>query len=186
MTAVAFLPVSTWDEGLRAAYADHYTESRGAPPGKKLAWRIFTCGRPRGWIVLGEPSFKLSPRRALGLVDARPLGMTVSCALYRVEPPLSGEAQASEILDAWHDVAAVEWAARYGWSPVHWETMVDPSAVRSTVAGACFRRAGYRSLGLTTGWGARRPEGHSRGPRVWALGTPKLVLYRGPLARVGR
>jgi len=92
--------------------------------------------------------------------------------------------RSSAILRAWHPVAARDWARRYGWEPEHWETLVDPAAVRSTNPGACFRRAGYRSLGMTTGWTARRPPGHTHGPRVWSVGTPKLVLYRGPLARL--
>jgi|LakMenEpi03Aug12_release.lakeMendotaPanAssembly.Ray.scaffolds.fasta_scaffold02365_8 hypothetical protein len=185
MSDAAFLPVSTWDAGLVQAYADHYTGSRGAPPGKKLAWRIFTAGRARGWIVLGEPSFKLAARRSLGLMDARPLASTVCCALYRVDARLPGEPSAGDILRTWHGVAAAEWAARYGWTPLHWETMVDPAAVSSVVPGACFRRAGYRVLGNTTGWGASRPAGSTRGPRIWTSGKSlKLVMYRGPLARV--
>lgn len=184
MGAAAFLPVSTWDPGLISAFGDHYTGSAGPPPGKKLAWRIFTGGRPRGWIVLGEPSFKLAPRRRIGLVDARPLPFTVSCAMYRVETPADDEPSAGDILREWHAVAAAEWLARYGFAPVHWETMVDPSAVAPGNPGACFRRAGYRSLGMTTGRSARRPAGHSRGPRVWCDAAPKLVLYRGPLARI--
>jgi hypothetical protein len=181
---VAFLPVSTWDPGLIQAFGDHYTGSKGHPPGKKLAWRIFTAGRDRGWIVLGEPAFKLSPRRRLGLVGARPVDATVCCALYRVDGRRAGEPAASDILREWHAVASDEWRTRYGWAPVHWETMVSPSDVACDVPGACFRRAGYRSLGMTTGWGARRPPGHSRGPRVWCETAPKLVLYRGPLARI--
>lgn len=66
---------------------------------------------------------------------------------------------------------------------VHWESLVDPSEVKSPVAGASFRRAGYRSLGVTTGRSARRPPGHAHGKRVWTDASPKLVLYRGPLAR---
>ena len=67
-----------------------------------------------------------------------------------------------------------------------WLTLVEPASVASVVPGACFRRAGYRSLGMTTGRTARRPAGSTHGARVWSDGTPKLVLYRGPLARMGR
>ena len=76
------------------------------------------------------------------------------------------------------------WNMRYlGWS-LHWLTLVEPASVASVVPGACFRRAGYRSLGMTTGRTARRPAGSTHGARVWSDGTPKLALYRGPLARV--
>jgi hypothetical protein len=183
MSACAFLPMSTWDSEVVAAYREHYTQSAGAPPGKKIAWRIFTAGRPRGWIVLGEPAFKLSPRRRIGIADARPLPTTVCCSIYRVDARRDDELGAGDILRCWHAVAEVEWAQRYGWRPLHWETMVDPLAVQSGNPGACFKRAGYRSLGLTTGRSARRPAGHSHGARVWCDSTPKLVLYRGPLAR---
>lgn len=179
---IALLSVSTWDREFVLSLRDHYSRSRGAPPGKKLAWRIVDAGSPRGWIGLGEPAFKLAPRRRLGLADARPLQGTVCCFIFRLER--RGPTRASAILRDWHDVASREWRDRYGVTPEHWETLVDPSEVASQVPGACFRRAGYRSLGLTTGRSARRPAGASHGARVWGDSTPKLVFYRGPLARV--
>jgi hypothetical protein len=184
MSGCALVLVSTWDPELLSAYADHYTGSAGPPPGKKLAWRIFTAGRARGWIVLGEPAYKLAARRRLGLQDGRPLNFTVCCALYRVSARESGEPSAGDILKAWHLAASQDWERRYGWTPLHWETMVDPCAVLSANPGACFKRAGYRVIGETTGRSARRPAGRSRGPRVWSDAEPKAVLYRGPLARL--
>lgn len=172
---------STWDRDFIAAIRSHYPGSKGPPYGKKSAWRIIENGRLRGWIGLGEPSFKLAPRRRLGITDARPLPETVCIFIYRV---FEGVELASTILRAWHPVAAGTWQQRYSWRPVHWETLVDPAEVRSPVPGACFRRAGYRSLGMTTGRGARRPVGRAHGKRVWGNTSPKLALYRGPLARI--
>lgn len=171
---------STWDPGMIAAIRAHYSGSSGPPPGKKLAWRVGDS-----WIGLGEPAFKLAPRRALGLEDARPLPSTVSCFIFRREEP-RGPWRGSDLLKAWHDVAGKDWADRYGWEPVHWETMVLASAVLSEVPGACFRRAGYRRLGETTGRSARRPPGATHGPRIWTDAPPKIVLYRGPLPRVAQ
>lgn len=167
---------STWDPEFIAALRRHYSNSLGPPVGKKMVWRVGD-----GWIGLGEPAFKLAPRRALGLLDARPLQRTVCCFVFRREPPYGPERGSDK---SWHPVASRDWADRYGWEPEHWETLVLPSAVESEVPGACFRRAGYRSLGMTTGRGARRPRGHAHGPRVWGDTEPKLVLYRGPLARL--
>lgn len=177
---ITFVAVSTWDREFVAAIRRHYTGSRGAPVGKKLAWRIEEEGRVVGWIGLGEPSFKLAPRRRLGLLDARPLPFTVSNFIYRLEGPR--EAEASAILRLWHPVAAAEWLRRYGWSPVHWESMVGQGDAANP--GACFRRAGYRRLGMTTGRSARRPAGSTHGARVWGDAPPKIVFYRGPLPRV--
>lgn len=173
---------STWDPSFLATIREHYTGSAGPPPGKKHAWRVIDGGRHRGYIGIGEPAYKLAPRRRLGLADARPLDRTVCCFIFRLER--EGDARGSDILRAWHPVAASAWENRYGWSPQHWETLVDPTRVRSVVPGACFRRAGYRSLGMTTGRSARRPAGRSHGARVWEDSTPKLVLYRGPLHRL--
>lgn len=178
---LAFIPISTWAEDFVGAIHRHYTESKGAPPGKKLAWRIIENGRVIGWIGLGEPSFKLAPRRKLGLLDARPLPETVSNFIYRLEGPRT--AKASQILRAWLPVAAQGWKDRYGWLPVHWETLIGQGDAKNM--GACFKRAGFRSLGLTTGRSARRPPGHTNGARIWMDSTPKLVLYHGPLARIG-
>ncbi len=182
MTVCAFLPLSTWDPAVRQCIAEHYTGSAGAPPGRKLAWRIVANGSPIGFIGLGEPAFKLAPRRRIGLTDARPLPRTACCFLFRIQR--TGLVLSSVLLRAWHPVALDAWAYRYGETLEHWETLVDPAKVRSVVPGACFRRAGYRSLGLTTGRTARRPPGHTHGPRVWSNGSRKLVLYRGPLSRV--
>lgn len=68
----------------------------------------------------------------------------------------------------------------YGWAPVHWETSVRSDAVTSAVPGACFRRAGYRRLGQTTGRGAVRPEGHGHTVRVWVDTPPKIVFLSRP------
>lgn len=175
----SFVAISTWDPGFVAAIRRHYTGSRGAPPGKKLAWRIDDGAATLGWIGLGEPSFKLAPRRRLGLADARPLPATVSCFIYRIEAPVPS---AGDILRAWIPVASAGWLARYGVAPIHWETMVGQGDAANP--GACFRRAGFRPLGLTTGRSARRPPGATHGARIWQDATPKLVLYRGPLARI--
>jgi hypothetical protein len=180
---IDFDVVSNRDPEYVAAIRSHYTESGGAPVGKKLSLRIRDHGEHRGWIGLGEPSYKLAPRRRLGLEDARPLPLTVCCFIYKLDEP--GPTSASDILKAWHRVVPRWWSILYGWEPIHFETMVDPSKIREKQnPGACFRRAGYRPLGMTTGRSARRPSGHSRGPRHWIDGTPKLVLYRGPLRRL--
>lgn len=182
MSALSFVPCSTWRPEFRAAILAHYTRSKGAPPGKKQAWEILESGKHRGWIGLGEPAFKLRARMRVGLLDERPLPHTVACFIYRLDAP--GEVKASLILREWHDVAVDEWERRYGWKPVHWETLVEPGAVESEVPGACFRRAGYRSLGLTTGVSARRPPGSTHGKRIIVHNVPpKIVFYRGPLAR---
>lgn len=180
---LCFTLISTWAPPFVASIREHYTDSRGAPPGRKLAWEVTEDGEVIAHIGLGEPPYKLAPRRALGLVDARPPDRCVCCFIYR---RTAGVTKGSSILRAWHDVAALDWQHRYGWIPEHWETLVLPSAVNSRVPGACFRRAGYRPLGMTTGRSARRPAGRSHGARIWEDAEPKLVLYRGPLARVSR
>jgi len=169
------------------AILGHYTGSKGPPPGRNLAWRVFDAqsGDAIAHLGLGEPSYKLAARRRLGLMDARPLPCTVNNYIYRrLDGANPTDVRGSDILKAWHPIAAADWFDAYGEVPVHWESLVLPSAVASEVPGASFRRAGYRSLGWTTGRSARRPEGHGLGPRVRGPSVPKLVLYRGPLARL--
>lgn len=179
---IQFESISTWDSDFVQAIRRHYTRSRGAPPGKKLAWAIREDGALRGWIGIGEPSYKLAARRRLGLTDAKPLQSTVSNFIFRLEH--RGNAKASEILRSWHALASKQWETRYGWPIVHWETMVDASETHSAVCGACYRRAGYRRIGQTTGRTCRRPAGHTHGARVWQNGSVKEVFYRGPLPRL--
>jgi hypothetical protein len=183
---IAFEPISCGARDFVAAIRAHYTGSAGAPPGKKQAWRVWIDEHIIGHIGVGEPSYKLAPRRRLGLEDARPLPRTVCCFIFRRVDPISpGRPHGSSILKLWHHQAEADWEARYGWCPEHWETLVSPMAVQSSNPGACFLKAGYRALGMTTGRGARRPPGSTHdAPRVWSDGVPKLVLYRGPLPRV--
>ena len=186
---IEFVRISTWDAEFVAAIRRHYTGSRGAPPGKKMAWQINWCGDPLGWYGIGEPAYKLAARRALGIADARPLEFTISNFIFRIErhdgivAPVS-----SAILRAATEQSERDWHDKYGWSPIHTETMVDPASVGvghdAHVAAYCFRRAGYRSIGYTTGRTARRPPGATHGSRVWGESSPKLVLYKGPLHRV--
>lgn len=121
MAEIRFTPISTWAPDFVAAIRRHYTGSRGAPPGKKMAWRIEHGLATLGWIGLGEPAFKLAPRRRLNLEDARPLPGTVCCFIYRIEQP---GISAGEVLKLWHPVAAAAWLERYSWAPIHWESMV--------------------------------------------------------------
>jgi exodeoxyribonuclease VII small subunit len=171
-------------EPFDVAIKAHYSGSRGTPYGKKVCAEIFEDNIHRGWIGFGEPTYKLSPRRRLGLEDARPLQFTVNCFIYRLDA--DGVVPASKILREWHYVGTRWWEIAYHWTPIHFETMVDPTRIlESENPGACFKRAGYRPLGYTTGRSARRPEGHGKGsPRLWVDDTPKLVLYRGPLHRL--
>jgi len=187
MDNLLFETVSCGLPDFRDAIRRHYTQSRGAPPGKKQAWRITFGGVVLGWVGAGEPAYKLAPRRRLGLNDARPAEHTVSNFILRLER--SCGPRASDIIKAWLPVLKRDWCSRYGWEPLHIETLVDPECVGdgdTHVAGYSFRRAGFRSLGFTTGRTARRPEGHTRldTPRVWSDSSPKLLLYYGPLPRV--
>ncbi len=181
--SISFEECSTWAADFRGAVIRHYTGSKGAPVGKKQGWRIFEhAGRITnliGWIGLGEPSYKLAPRRRLGLQDARPLDRTVSNFIYRLEGARLTTAR--DILRQWMPVAADCWERRYGWRPVHWESMVGQGDTK--VLGACFRGARWRRLGWTTGRTARRQTGNAHGKRAWSDAPPKLVFYFGPLAR---
>lgn len=175
---------STWAPDVLDAIRGHYTGSKGPPPGKKMVWRVFYEDRPFAYFGLGEPSYKLAPRRRLGLEDARPLPRTVSNFIFRRLDDGAVPVHGSDLIRAWMLIAAEDWAAEYGWAPEHWETMVMPSSVASRVPGAAYRRAGWRSLGWTTGRGARRPSGAGHGARVWGSVPKKLVFYLGPLARL--
>lgn len=181
--SISFDECSTWASDFRGAVLRHYTGSKGAPVGKKQGWRIYEhVGRITnliGWIGLGEPSYKLAPRRRLGLQDARPLDHTVNNFIYRLEGARLTSAR--EILRQWMPVASACWERRYGWRPVHWESMVGQGDAK--VLGACFRGARWRRLGWTTGRTARRQTGNAHGKRVWSDAPPKLVFYFGPLAR---
>lgn len=108
---------STWAPDFVEAIRRHYTGSRGAPPGKKMAWRIFEAGQLLGWIDIGEPAFKLAARRRLGLADGRPLHETVCCFIYRIEVDRSERnASSSGILLAWLPEAESAWRREYGWA----------------------------------------------------------------------
>ena len=180
---LAFEPISTRHPEKMAALLEHYPGSKGPPYGKKQGFRIWEDGQHRGWFGVGEPSFALGARRSVGR-NPKDRANTVNNYMYRLDAP--GERKASEILNELIPEAEERWIRRYGPENriEHWETMVDPAAVKSQVPGASYRRAGFRSLGPTSGLSFRRPAGHGQGSRIRVPGTQKLVLYRGPLDRV--
>lgn len=178
MSKVVFVRISTADPNFVAAIRTHYPKSRAAPYGRKLAWAIWNNGMCVGHIGLGEAPYALSARRRLGLPSMPPPSNSACCFIYRVE---GHNERASCILKQWLPIAKAEWLDKYGEELIHIETMVDESKTKSSVGGACFRRAGFRSLGDTTGLEVSRPNGR----RVFKPGgTPKLVLYHGPLPRL--
>lgn len=173
-----FLPTSGGSPDFLAALRSHYPKSQAPPPGRKILFRVLERYTHRAWIGFGEPPFKLRARRRLGLENARPLPGTTCCYIYKAD---RGVLLASAILKKVHPIASAEWARLYDEEIIHWETLVDPTKITSVVPGACFRRAGYRSLGMTTGVEVNRLNGK----RVFTQGgSKKLVLYRGPLPRL--
>ncbi len=180
-------PLASVGGPFKEALLRHYTESKGSPAGKKLGWGIWEGSALRGYLGLAEPSARLAARRALGIENIEPLPGTYSNFFYRLEAP--GAWRASEILIAWHSQLADDWAERYplgakyptSHRPVHVETMVDAGKIASVNPGYCYKLAGYKVIGGTTGRGARRPPGSTHGPRVWGDVSRKIVLYHGPL-----
>lgn len=185
----------TWsgrDETKRCIHCGVVIKKGGArwKPRPGLAWQKFPM--PRCVSVAWEAERSQSTRRAAppqesGTAEPEdpphpPLPLTVGCFIFRVDK--QGLARGSDVLKAWHVAASREWSTRYGFVPLHWETLVDPAEVESEVAGACFRRAGYRRLGPTTGRGARRPAGSTHGAREWGDTPIRQVFYRGPLHRL--
>lgn len=74
---------------------------------------------------------------------------------------------ASHVLGMVARQVADDWYQRWGYRPLLMETFVDPARF----SGTCYRAAGWKELGRTTGEGLIRPG------RSYSA-TPKLVFVR--------
>lgn len=168
------------DPGLVRAIQRHYPGSKATPGGRCLCWQIVENDRTIGYIGLGDAMPHLQARRKLGLKSSLAMKHSVCVFMYQLVDRSKRVSEASTILAKWHGIASWCWLIRYNWRPVHWETFVNPLLIRERDnPGACFKRVGYRTIGMTSG----TTHCYSK-HRTPEQNASKIILYKGPLARI--
>lgn len=167
--------------GLIQAIKRHYPGSKRPISGRCMCWEITETEGVIGYIGLGDTTLNLVARKRLGTGSAYKLHESVCVFMYQLVDQRKRYNCASTILKRWESIASKCWFLRYGWRPMHWETFVNPQLIKEKDnPGACFKRAGYRTLGWTSGKSAQ----HYHPERTVAQNSRKIVLYKGPLARI--
>jgi hypothetical protein len=160
--------------------------------GYRLRYFIRCGEQPLGCVLLAGAARAIAVRdRWIGWsAGARlhNLPRVINNSRFLIFPHVEVPHLASHVLGQLARRVATDWQSHWGFAPVLMETFVDPRRF----AGTCYRAAGWRVLGETSGRGLARPgKCYHSSPRL-VLVKPlqadcRGLLCRGPLSgRPGR
>jgi hypothetical protein len=139
--------------------------------GYRLRYFIGSGAQRLGCVLLAGAAKAIAVRdRWIGWSEwarLRHLPWVINNSRFLIFPHVQVPHLASHVLGQLVRRVARDWQSHWGFAPVLMETFVDPSRF----AGTCYRAAGWRVLGETSGRGLARPgkRYHSR---------PRLVLIK--------
>lgn len=130
-------------------------------------------GRPLACLLFGAAAWRCHPRDAfIGWSDAqrqRQLRLLSNNTRFLILPWVRVRHLASHVLSLITRRLSADWQEKYG-HPIH---LVETFVERERFAGTCYRAAGWRALGATTGRGrnsrGRAPQGPVKEIYVQAL-----------------
>jgi hypothetical protein len=124
-----------------------------------------------GCVLLAGAAKSLGVRdRWIGWTDQqrlKNLSFIVNNTRFLIFPWVRVKYLAGHILGQLARQVGQDWHEQWGYRPLLMETFVDPDRFQ----GICYRAAGWKCLGMTTGEGLRRPG------RSYAT-TPKIIFVR--------
>jgi hypothetical protein len=139
--------------------------------GYRQRYFIFSGSLKLGCILLGGAARAIAVRdRWIGWnqrARQRNLPWVVNNSRFLIFPHVRIPHLASHVLGQLARRVAADWQHQWGFAPLLMETFVDPSRF----AGTCYRAAGWKLLGETSGRGLARPGKHYRS-------SPRLVLIK--------
>jgi hypothetical protein len=174
-----FIEVSSSDAGLREAMRSHYSKPRGFV-GRRIIYEVRVDGTLYGYTSSNSATMNLPGRSRVFFAAQRYLNRIVNNGffhVYRVDDQYPFRNFVDAVVEHWEKVSPLGWKDRYGDDVVGFETLVQIPRT-----GECYRRAGWRKVGLTKGHTCRRVAGKSTdswsGRRVWSRGPRKWVFVK--------
>ena len=154
-------------QGLLQHY--HYLGHRNSV-GENLKYLVSDRqGRPLACLVFGSAAWRCRPRDGfLGWTPSArraQLPLLTNNTRFLILPWVQVPQLASHLLSRVTRRLSQDWQAKYG-HPIH---LVETFVQRERFAGTCYRAAGWRPVGVTTGRGRNAPSGAPQGPvkEVW-------------------
>ena len=155
------------------ALARHHPLGYKQPFGYWARYLIESAEHWLGCVLLGGAAKALRPReRWIGWSDRQRLvnlPWVINNSRFLLFPGVQVPNLASHVLGQLARQVGEDWQARWGYRPVLLETFVDPQQYR----GSCYRAAGWKLLGRTSGEGLVRPGKHYQ--------THPKLLFAKPL-----
>ncbi len=166
------------DPLLREFMSRHYSKPRGFV-GRRIIYRVVAAGQVWGFTVAGSTTLHCRPAKKLLVFRDRLLKRIPNNTFFRLE---RGERKypwrnfVPSVIDAWERHVFARWREKYGDEVLAYETLVAPPRT-----GECYLRCGWRFLGWTQGWEAKRTRRTETrdsygGTRVWRRGPRKRVF----------
>jgi hypothetical protein len=169
------------DPRLLAGMAVHYSQPKGFV-GRNICYAVLFDGDYYGHIVAGSATRHLPGRHEFLGTTAADLNRIVNNIYFHIEP-IAGRYPvrnfATAVLARWREVAAGDWAAKYGDPVSGFESLVELPRT-----GEIYHRDGWAEVGLTKGYTCKRVAGKGTdnwtGKRIWNTTDlrPKLVFAR--------
>lgn len=157
----------------------HYSKPKGFV-GRNICYAIYFAGTYYGHIVGGSATLHLPGRHEFLGTSRASLNHIVNNIFFHVEK-VDGKYPirnfTSYVLQGFVQRMQVDWYSKYGDYVVGFETLIELPR-----SGECYRRAGWREVGMTTGYTCKRTGGKGTdgwsGKRVWNTHTlrPKRVF----------
>ena len=139
--------------------------------GYRLRYFIHSGSQRLGCVLLAGAARAIAVRdRWIGwneLVRLRNLPWVINNSRFLIFPHVQIPHLASHVLGQLARRVVADWQHQWGFVPLLLETFVDPTQF----AGTCYRAAGWKLLGETSGRGLTRPGKHYSS-------TPRLVLIK--------
>ena len=139
--------------------------------GYRLRYFIRSGSQPLGCVLLAGAAKAIAARdRWIGWNEParlRNLPRVINNSRFLIFPHVRIPHLASHVLGQLARRTRADWQRQWGFTPLLMETFVDPRRY----AGTCYRAAGWKLLGQTSGRGLARPGKSYRS-------TPRLVLVK--------
>jgi hypothetical protein len=179
---IELLIVKRTDLDLLKEMSRHYSQPKGFV-GRNICYAVVCGGIKYGHIVGGSATKHLSGRNEFIGYDVKDkLNNIINNIFFHVEP-VNGTYPfrnfTTQIIKNFEIRVQKDWFYKYNDEVIAFETLVEPPRT-----GECYRRAGWKEVGMTKGYTCKRVAGNGNekwtGKRVWDTENlrPKKVFVK--------
>lgn len=180
MSDIQLRRIDKTDKDLLRFMEIHYSRPKGFV-GRQLIYKIIGNGLCFGAIAGGSATLHLKQRFDFWPLYVPPLETIVCNTFYHLERWIDYPCRnfATKVISLFRKVVSIDWRSEYQSNVLGFETLIEPPRT-----GECYRRDGWRCVGMTEGFQCKRVAGYGSdgwsGKREWNLNdrVPKHVFMR--------